>query len=92
MARSTRGRKGFRLARRLLSPVQEGVGLLRNTGEAGLRAGKKVFGAGLGFAGNVVRSTGRRVNGAVGGLFGRGKKGSTRRKTRRNRSSRSQRR
>lgn len=90
MARSTRGRKGFRLARRLLSPVQEGVGLIRNTGEAGLRAGKKVFGAGLGFAGNVVRSTGRRVNGAVGGLFGR--KGSTRRKTRRNRRSRNQRR
>ena len=90
MARSTRGIKGFRLARRLLSPVQEGVGLASNVGMGAIRAGKKVFGAGLGFAGNVVRSTGRRVNGAVGGLLG--KKRSTRRKTRRNRKSRSQRR
>lgn len=81
MARTTRGKgkRGFRLARRLLAPVGEGVGLLKNVGMSALKTGKKVFGAGVGFAGNVVRSTGKRANGAFKGLLGR-------RKTRRNRS------
>jgi len=85
MARTTRGKgKQFRLARRLLSPVGESVGLLKNVGMSALKTGKKVFGAGVGFAGNVVRSTGKRANGAFRGLLGS-------RKTRRNRKSRSRR-
>jgi hypothetical protein len=82
MPRSTRRTKRFGLAKRLLSPVKEGVGLLSNVGNGAFRAGKKVFGAGVGFAGNLVRSTGRRANGAVGGLLGRSKRGKTRRSRR----------
>lgn len=79
MARTTRGRgkKSFRLAKRLLTPVGEGVGLLKNVGMSAIKTGRKVFGAGVGFAGNVVRSTGRRVNNTVRGITGH-------RKTRRN--------
>jgi hypothetical protein len=85
MARTTRarGKRSFQLARRLLAPVGEGVGLLKNVGMSALKTGKKVFGAGVGFAGNVVRSTGRRVNNTVRGVVGRRK---TRRNTRKNRS------
>jgi hypothetical protein len=89
MARTTRKRaaKGgkIRIAGRLLAPVVQGVGL-----------GKNVLGAGVNFAGSLVRSTGKlagkvvtstgnRFNGAVGGLLGRKK---TRRNRRNNRSQR----
>ena len=72
MARSTRGRRGTRVLRRLLSPVVQGVGLLKNVGKSSLK-----------FAGNVLRSTGRRVGKTVNGLRG---------KTRRNRKNQSSRR
>ena len=81
MARTTRGKgkRGFRLAKRLLSPVGSAVELVKNIGNGAFNAGRKVFGAGTGFVGKVVRSTGKRTNNAVRGLMGR-------RKTRRNRS------
>jgi len=89
MARSTRRKatKGkFRLGRRLVSPFVEAAGWAGNVGKGALSAGKKVVGAGVGFANTAFRSTGKRFNGAVGGLLGR-------KKTRRNRrNSRSQRR
>lgn len=91
MTRSTRtkGRKGFRLARRLLSPVEHLLGLAENIGKSGLRRTRNVFKSAVGFAKNTVGATGKHVNGAFSGLV-RGKKA---RNTRRNRSrSRSQRR
>lgn len=72
MARSTRGRRGTRVLRRLLSPVVQGVGLLKNVGKSSLR-----------FASNVLRSTGKRVGKTVNGL-----RGKTRRTRRNRRSSR----
>jgi hypothetical protein len=89
MPRSTRGKRGkFNLMKRLLSPVEEGVGLLSDVGQSAFRRSKNVLRAGVGFAGNTVRSTGKRANAAVGRLIGR----KTRRNTRKNRRSRSQRR
>jgi hypothetical protein len=86
MPKSTRGKRGkFNLMKRLLSPVEEGVGLLSDVGQSAFRRSKNVLRAGVGFAGNTVRSTGKRTNAAVGRLIGR-------RKTRKNRNSRSQRR
>ena len=87
MPRSTRGkgkRGKFNLMKRILSPVEEGVGLLSDVGQSAFRRSKNVLRAGVGFAGNTVRSTGKRTNAAVGRLIGR--------RTRRNRRSRSQRR
>jgi hypothetical protein len=60
MARSTRGRKGTRVLRRLMSPVVQGVGLLKNVGKSSLK-----------FASNLVRSTGRRVRKTANGLRGK---------------------
>jgi len=85
MPRSTRGKKGFRLVRRLLSPVQQGVGLLGNVGRAALQGSRKIFNAGVGFARKTVGSAGKRTSAAFKGMIGR-------KKTRRNRQSRSQRR
>ena len=89
MARTTRGRNGFRLARRVLSPLRHGVGLASNLGKSVFRRGKQGFNAVAGLADNAVKSTGNRVNYTFSELMG---KRSTRRKTRRNRKSRSQRR
>jgi hypothetical protein len=83
MPRSTRGKK-FNFMKRLLSPAEEGVGLLSDIGQSAFRRSKNVFRAGVGFVGNTVRSTGRRTNTAVGRLVGR--------RTRKNRRSRRQRR
>jgi hypothetical protein len=60
MARTTRGRKTTRVLRRLLSPVVQGVGLLKNVGKSSLR-----------FASNLVRSTGRRVRKTANNLRGK---------------------
>jgi len=87
MPRSTRGKKGFRLMRRLLSPVQQGVGLLGNVGSAALKGSRTILNAGLGFARKTVSSVGKRGKSAFKGMLGK--------KTRRNKSqrrSRSQRR
>ncbi len=60
MARSTRGRRGTRVLRRILSPVVQGVGLLKNVGKSSLK-----------FASNVLRSTGRRVRKTANNLRGK---------------------
>ena len=59
MARSTRGR-ATRVLRRILSPVVQGVGLLKNVGKSSLK-----------FASNVLRSTGRRVRKTANNLRGK---------------------
>jgi len=58
MARTTRGRKGA--IRRLLSPVVQSVGLLKNVGKSSLK-----------FASNVLRSTGRRIRKTANNLRGK---------------------
>jgi len=86
MTRSTRskGKKGFHLARRLLSPVEHLLGLAENIGKSGLRRTRNIFKSTLGFAKDAVGSTGKHVNGAFSGLV-RGKKGrNTRRQRNRN--------
>jgi hypothetical protein len=71
MPRTTRrkGNKGFRLAKRLLSPVEQLLGLAKDVGTSGFRRTGNIFRSGMGFAGNTVSATGRRINGAVNGLI-----------------------
>jgi len=65
--------------------VQQGVGLLVIVVRAEFKGSRKIFNVGVGFARKTVGSAGKRTSAAFKGMIGR-------KKTRRNRQSRSQRR